>query len=828
MKLESQPIYEVLKWASKQASLQAAGVRTASDFPGHASKQMDMAIRAMVLMGVAGYAADDKNVFKAMKRYPAQKMLLLLKKKLEGQAAGIDPKFFALTDTGLFLKIYKMTANLVYSKGYDNLMEPMDVIQDMMGLGAQQGAQGIKSRKNRVRRNTYIHLGAKKREEILSGNFKPKAIMYMMKRPIATHLQIQRQSLQKWDSVDRGGLFLVERGDEIAEMDGVRYTISDMQNHPDPKVRMRFKELEKAYLDTKSTYDPFLDAEGDRMVGNKSIRDLAMGDSEDRNTYKKLRDQWMAARGLNPSLSNPYADSAAPASAEGDQHQIHRYESDLTDAFYKTYREDFLVHTLNVMLDQGDPLGKRIYQRMRAVASQLPEAKKYRAEKVNLSGWFSPNVVFAMYLRNAVESGELTKTKKSDFLSDPLFLMIADHWKKVDYDYWSEFWGALEMQRLDKGEENVLSSVYSAFSAQLRKALAEIKNLLAADDQFQDILESLMTRKSMSRMASSYPARPTVMVYISGDLLNITNMPKAKQDEYVNQSQIVYRFIDPVLASWAKFDSLFFEEFSDLKTIKSDRWKPVPEKYHALLNKAAASSRPIPARLASSKRTQRAASAHLGRAKTAGMEVIMEGDYFRALQSDRYNNRLEILELPVNKQKTVRKASVDIGMMRREIRTALVSNIWMAANVKSSDSFETVLKKIQSRGFSNLKKDLKSAGGQRLLDHYDFAFKVHMTTIKSVQVEPRGYSPIQFEGKDFVGTAEWDRCRFQSVVQDEWMQHNESMTEFFTVKTAASARKVYKLLLKNRSQIESMDLKEFEAFLKKKRVAFTWVPTQWR
>lgn len=98
-----------------------------------------------------------------------------------------------------------------------------------------------------------------------------------------------------------------------------------------------------------------------------------------------------------------------------------------------------------------------------------------------------------------------------------------------------------------------------------------------------------------------------------------------------------------------------------------------------------------------------------------------------------------------------------------------------------------------------------------------------------LEIEPEDYEPIMFRGKGFGGTSEWGEFRFYADADDdEYMAHGEGMRAFYQQKSKGAARKLFKALKVKPDMTKGMTIREFESWLSKNKIGFTYVPTVWR
>tara|TARA_B100000745_G_scaffold297343_1_gene244151 strand:+ start:1509 stop:2339 length:831 start_codon:yes stop_codon:yes gene_type:complete len=127
------------------------------------------------------------------------------------------------------------------------------------------------------------------------------------------------------------------------------------------------------------------------------------------------------------------------------------------------------------------------------------------------------------------------------------------------------------------------------------------------------------------------------------------------------------------------------------------------------------------------------------------------------------------------------------------------------------------------------KKPVQKRDMEKALNRISLIAKQSISTRVThyLQVEPADYEPITIKGIGIVGTFEWTKFDF-SPTDDPTANPMEGMRSFYTSKSPAAARKLYKIIKPDPKKIEQMSENEFLDMLNKKKVAVKYVPTSWR
>jgi hypothetical protein len=213
--------------------------------------------------------------------------------------------------------------------------------------------------------------------------------------------------------------------------------------------------------------------------------------------------------------------------------------------------------------------------------------------------------------------------------------------------------------------------------------------------------------------------------------------------------------------------------------------------------------------------------------------VMYDGKFVTPTARLRWNaHQWHLEELPQKGKKKLKVATMQNpgglfrGSMARGADYFLPVNILRDARLASSDTYE----KVKAKVFGAYKKaltDLKKDHGE-WLDSNSWVTKMKWDegAVHYLKVTPEGMEPIVAQGKDFRVTSEWDEFKAYSPGSD-FQSHDPHYTQLHQ-KSAAAARKLYKILRADPNILRSVPFAKFADWLGKKKVAYSYHFSQWR
>ena len=205
------------------------------------------------------------------------------------------------------------------------------------------------------------------------------------------------------------------------------------------------------------------------------------------------------------------------------------------------------------------------------------------------------------------------------------------------------------------------------------------------------------------------------------------------------------------------------------------------------------------------------------------------------LAVDNFFRSIEITEKPSKGNKTVKqKAWTNINWL---VRSLGISN-FLTENLVNRATREALQGSTYQEAVQIIEDRLQNAKNTYLASLPEIKGDIAKTIqdqlytneyyLKANQIKPIDYKDIYKSVASFSVDSDWETGRiFLASDYDEFMHHVEGQRAFYTTKTHASARKLWKLM-------KDIDLTRFESgedflnFLSKKRVGIQYVPTCWR
>jgi hypothetical protein len=189
-----------------------------------------------------------------------------------------------------------------------------------------------------------------------------------------------------------------------------------------------------------------------------------------------------------------------------------------------------------------------------------------------------------------------------------------------------------------------------------------------------------------------------------------------------------------------------------------------------------------------------------------------------------YHWKLE--ELPVKGKKKLR-----VGTLRNPAwnnfhayHEYLPSNVHQWARFGRRDSYDQIKKKLQSGMETATKKALeRTAETTKGKGLYPVPWSEEL--VHYLKIVPEGTDPIDGKGKDFLVKSEW--TKFSAYSPDSEFGHDPSYT-LYESKSAAAARKLYKILKADPGALRGVPWGRFGDWLKRKKIAYKTHHSVWR
>jgi hypothetical protein len=202
------------------------------------------------------------------------------------------------------------------------------------------------------------------------------------------------------------------------------------------------------------------------------------------------------------------------------------------------------------------------------------------------------------------------------------------------------------------------------------------------------------------------------------------------------------------------------------------------------------------------------------------------GKNVRIKLADHPENIIMLEELPGKPVKRTVRAAHTILTPRELGDEWLAQNVWMKAKFSSSMDYDRALKALTKAiettsdafGKRSPNWDFKKWGGMK-------AF-LREGTRNFLEVEPSDYEPMDVEGKDFMVHSTWTKFGSYSPRSD-FESQDPSYSKYAST-SPAGARKLYKILKADPTQLKSVTWDDFDKWLKKNKISYDIQFSVWR
>ena len=203
---------------------------------------------------------------------------------------------------------------------------------------------------------------------------------------------------------------------------------------------------------------------------------------------------------------------------------------------------------------------------------------------------------------------------------------------------------------------------------------------------------------------------------------------------------------------------------------------------------------------------------------SSDFKVYHETDALRILVAD---HALVIQELPVpGKHKTkLWVASGHFGYAQTvyHLNDYIMTNILNGSKVKSASSYESAVQDVN--------KYLEKAAEDNKTKGHGLPNKLEEKQVYYLEIEPKDHSPMKVDGKDFTVSASWDRFSASSPDSD-FQSHDPYYTKYVS-KSAAAARKFYKMIKSEPDLLKGLSWDQFGNWLKSNAIPYDIHHSQW-
>lgn len=227
---------------------------------------------------------------------------------------------------------------------------------------------------------------------------------------------------------------------------------------------------------------------------------------------------------------------------------------------------------------------------------------------------------------------------------------------------------------------------------------------------------------------------------------------------------------------------------------------------------------------------RRGAGSPKRRASGSGREILVEGDHVRVMYD---KGDLVIQEMPKSRGK-VRRTVFHLEMYYKRYANAMGGSLALeprhvlkTLRLSSGASYQQALNECEgclSKRAALGIKDKRNQTPQHVLDTLSKMVKkprdfFQTKEVSYLSVEPKDYKPIKFTGKGFKGSCEWKSFD----VELEWDGFTGGgKRAYYSSKSDAAARKLFKILKPDPSVTNQMDHNDLKKLFDKARIKYNF------